>query len=66
MLAAVANHPMLLWLGINVRNVADRTTAERAGFTHEFTTAHYRIESGDDVRIDLQKHMMRFRRIAAA
>ncbi|WP_169811240.1 GNAT family N-acetyltransferase [Nocardia anaemiae] len=70
MLTAVGNHRMLrntqLWLGIAVKNVPSQTAAKRAGFKHEFTTAHYRIEGGDDLRIDLQKHMMHFRRIAAA
>lgn len=69
MLAAVASHPLTrdtqLWLGIDVKNVASRIASARAGFKHEFTTAYYRIQDGD-IRIDLQKHMMHFRRVVVA
>lgn len=54
-----------LWLGIDVKNGASRTAAGRAGFEHEFTTAHYRIEGGEGYRRDLLKHMMNFRRVTA-
>lgn len=66
MLTAVANHHALrntqLWLGIDTKNLPSQSAAKRAGFKHEFTTAHYKIEGGADIRIDLQKHMMHFRR----
>ncbi|MGW4123104.1 GNAT family N-acetyltransferase [Nocardia sp. NPDC004711] len=69
MLTAVANHHTLrntqLWLGIDIKNAASQSAAERAGFKHEFTTAHYRIQAGDKIRIDLRKHMAHFRRTAA-
>jgi len=54
-----------IWLRIDVKNGASRTAAGRAGFEHEFTTAHYRIDGGRDIRIDLLKRMMHFRRVTA-
>ncbi|WP_369123138.1 GNAT family N-acetyltransferase [Nocardia blacklockiae] len=68
MLTAIANHHALqntqLWLNIDIKNGPSQCAAKRAGFKHEFTTAHYRIKGGDGIRIDLQKHMTHFRRTA--
>jgi RimJ/RimL family protein N-acetyltransferase len=68
MLTAVANHHALrdtqLWLNIDIKNEPSQSAAKQAEFKHEFTTAHYRIEGGDDIRIDLQKHMAHFRHTA--
>ncbi|WP_157224344.1 GNAT family N-acetyltransferase [Nocardia paucivorans] len=65
MLRAVVAHRDLratqLWLGIDVKNTPSRNAAVRAGFEHEFTTAHYKMEGGEDLRIGLLKHMMHFR-----
>ncbi|MDE1675072.1 GNAT family N-acetyltransferase [Nocardia gipuzkoensis] len=68
-LATIVADPRLrstqIWLGIDVKNGASRTAAGRAGFEHEFTTAHYRVDGGEGYRLDLRKHMMHFRCVTA-
>ncbi|MEV0684728.1 GNAT family N-acetyltransferase [Nocardia sp. NPDC050378] len=67
MLTAIATNLQLkgtqIWLGIDVKNMASRIAADRAGFDHQFTTAHYKMQSGHDIRIGLYKHMMHFRHL---